>query len=173
MTRDELFLHRVSTELRAELAQIDQIMKDYAGFTEKYERRMDAYLLRAKASFMADFYMGVENIFRTIAEELNGGAPRGDGWHKRLLTGMAVEQKGVRPTVISPALSAELAQFLGFRHVVRQAYGFQLDEQKLAALEKIFLSTWRRFAREIKSFCAFLEGRPGKRGTGGAKGRGK
>jgi len=163
MTKDELFLRRVSTELRAELAQIDLIMKDYAGFTEKYARNMDSYLLRAKASFLADFYMGVENIFRTIAEELNGGAPRGDGWHKRLLTGMAVEQKGVRPAVISPALCAELVQFLGFRHVVRQAYGFQLDEKKMAVLEKLFLRTWRRFSREIKAFCVLLDGLPDKR----------
>jgi len=76
MNKDELFLRRVS---------------------------MDTYLLRAKASFMADFYMGVENIFRTISEELNGGVPRGDGWHKRLLT-------------------------------------------------------WKIFLREIKAFCAFLDG---------------
>ena len=159
MTKDELFLRRVGTELRAELAQIDLIMKDHTGFTKKYARSMDAYLLRAKASFMADFYMGVENVFRTIAEELNGGAPRGDGWHKRLLTGMAVEQKGIRPAVISADLCAELTQFLGFRHVVRQAYGFQLDEKKMAALEKIFQRTWKRFSREIKAFCTFLEGR--------------
>lgn len=163
MSKDELFLRRVSTELRIELVQIDLIMKDYAGFLGKYGASMDSYLLRAKASFIADFYMGVENIFRTISEELNGGVPRGDGWHKRLLTSMAVEQKGVRPAVISSTLCTGLAQFLGFRHVVRQAYGFQLDEMKMAALEKIFQRTWKKFSREIKAFCAFLDGRVAKR----------
>ena len=162
MTKDELFLARVGTELLAELARIERIMREYAGFLRKYGTAMDAYLLRVKASYMADFYMGVENIFRTVAEELNGGVPRGDGWHKRLLSGMAVEQKGVRPAVISPALLAELVPFLGFRHVVRQAYGFQLDEERLAALERAFPKAWRRFSREIKAFCAFLAGPPRK-----------
>ena len=90
---------------------------------------------------MADFYMGVEKIFKLIIEELNGGAPRGEGWHKRLLHTMSLEIKGSRPAVISNELYADLLKFLGFRHVVRQAYGFQLDEKKLDDLEKIFQKT--------------------------------
>lgn len=118
---------------------------------------MDNYLLRVKASFMADFYMGVEKIFRLIIEEINGGAPRGEGWHKRLLHAMSLEMKGLRPPVISKGLYSDLLNFLGFRHVVRQAYGFQLDVIKLNDLEKIFQKTWKKFSREIKKFCVFLE----------------
>lgn len=158
MRKDELFLRRVSADLRTELTQIAQIMADYEGFLGKYEKRMDEYLLRAKASYIADFYMGVEKIFRTVAEEVNGGLPRGEAWHKKLLTGMAIEHKGIRPAVISPGLLTALIPFLGFRHVVRQAYGFQLDAEKLAVLEKSFQPTWKKFAREIKRFCVFLEG---------------
>ena len=46
-------------------------------FLEKYPS-LDRYLLRTKASFLADFYMGVERIFKIIAEELNGGTPKGE-----------------------------------------------------------------------------------------------
>jgi hypothetical protein len=117
--------------------------------------------VRVKASFMADFYMGVEKVFRLIIEEINGGTPRGEGWHKRLLHTMSLEIKGLRPAVISKELYSDLLKFLGFRHVVRQAYGFQLDMKKLNELEKIFLNTWKRFLREIKKFCVFLEGKSG------------
>lgn len=117
---------------------------------------MDAYLLRVKASFMADFYMGVEKIFRLIAEDLNGGVSKGEGWHKKLLHTMTIEIKKVRPAVISEGLYQDLLKFLGFRHVVRQAYGFQLDEKRLTELEKIFEKTSNRFYREIKKFCQFL-----------------
>ncbi len=134
-------------------------MDEYGNFINKYSDHMDIYLLRVKASFMADFYMGVEKIFKIIVEELNGGAPRGEGWHKRLLHTMALEVKGIRPAVISDRLYQDLLKFLGFRHVVRQAYGFQLDEKKLEELEKEFGKTWKIFSREIKKLCAFLEGK--------------
>ena len=161
MNKDELFLKRIRTELLSELEDISHLIEEYKGFLAKYSGNMDNYLLRVKASFMADFYMGVEKIFKLIVEEINGGAPRGEGWHKRLLHTMSLEIEGLRPPVISKELYLDLLKFLGFRHVVRQAYGFQLDMKKLEELEKIFLNTWRRFSREIKKFCAFLDGKSG------------
>jgi len=53
----------------------------------------------------------------------------------------------------------DLLKFLGFRHVVRQAYGFQLDVRKLEELENIFIKTSDRSAKEIKLFCHFLDGK--------------
>jgi hypothetical protein len=69
--------------------------------------------------------------------------------------------KGMRPPVISQKLYLDLLKFLGFRHVVRQAYGFQLDVKKLDELGKIFPRTWKRFSHEIKQFCTFLKGKSG------------
>lgn len=156
MKKDEIFLKRTKAEITSELEHISKLMDEYRDFLEKHSSHMDLYLLRVKASFMADFYMGVEKIFRLIAEELNGGVPKGEGWHKKLLHTMTLEIKKVRPAVISEGLYQDLLKFLGFRHVVRQAYGFQLDEKKLVELEKIFEKTWKQFYREIKKFCHFL-----------------
>jgi len=161
MKKDELFLKRIRAEILSALEQILRLMLENDDFDSKYTGRMDMYMLRVKASFMADFYIGVENILKMIAEELNGGVPRGEGWHKRLLHSMALEVKGLRPPVISNELYHDLLKFLGFRHVVRQAYGFQLDEKKLGELEKIFKRTWKRFSMEMKKFCAFLDGKSG------------
>ncbi len=158
MKKDELFLQRIKTELLAELEEVSRLMDEYGDFVDKYSGHMDVYLLRVKASFMADFYMGAEKILRTIIEELNGGAPRGEGWHKRLLHAMTIEMKGIRPPVISEELYQNLLKFLGFRHVVRQAYGFQLDQKKLEELEKIFVKTYKKFDRETRKFCSFLGG---------------
>ncbi len=158
MKKDELFFKRIKAELLSELKQISKLMDEYRDFVDKYSDHMDAYLLRVKASFMADFYMGIEKVFKLIVEELNGGTPRGEGWHKRLLHTMTLEMKGIRPAVISNELYLDLLKFLGFRHVVRQAYGFQLDVKRLEELEKIFEKTWRRFFREIKKFSNFLAG---------------
>lgn len=159
MIKDELLLRRIKAELLSELDQISKLMDECGDFIGRYSKHIDVYLLRVKASFMADFYMGVEKICKLIIEELNGGAPRGEGWHKRLLHTMSLEVKGIRPAVISHELYQDLLKFLGFRHVVRQAYGFQLDVRKLEELEKIFQRAWKRFSREIKQFCGFLEGK--------------
>lgn len=156
MKKDEIFLERIKAEITSDLEHISKLMDEYHDFLEKYSSHMDPYLLRVKASFMADFYMGVEKIFGLIAEELNGGVPKGDGWHKKLLHAMTLEIKRVRPAIISEGLYQDLMKFLGFRHVVRQAYGFQLDEKKLVELEKIFKKTWKQFYREITNFCRFL-----------------
>jgi hypothetical protein len=129
MKKDEILLKKIKAEIISELGHISRLMDEYYDFLEKYSSRMDTYLLRVRASFMADFYMGVEKIFRLIAEELNGGVPRGEGWHKKLLYAMTLEIKRVRPAIISEGLYQDLVKFLGFRHVVRQTYGFQLDEK--------------------------------------------
>lgn len=159
MKKDELTLKRTAAEIRGELERISKLMKEYREFIRKYSKHGDMHLLRVNASYMADFYMGVEKILEIVIEELNGGAPKGEAWHKRLLHAMTLDVKGARPAVLSNALYEDLIQFLGFRHVVRQAYGFQLDEKKLYELESIFEKTWRRFSLEIKEFCNLLEGK--------------
>lgn len=157
MLKDDILLKRISSEINDELKNLTKLIKDYDNFLVKYSQNMDKYLLRVKASLMADFYMGVEKIFRIISEELDGDVPKGEGWHKKLLYTMTLEIKGVRPAVISKELYIDLLEFLGFRHVVRQAYGFELNEKKLSVLENKFKKTWKKFEKEIKKFCNFLE----------------
>ena len=162
MTVDRLTKLKVCNDLLTDLGQLDAIMKDYAGFSERYAGDRDASLYRAVASFMTDFYLCTESIFTSIADELDGGAPRGRNWHKRLLTSMAAKKPGVRPAVISAELCAALTPLLAFRHVVPQAYGTTFDEGQLADLERRFLATRELFTREIQAFYRHLcrEGAP-------------
>ena len=79
------------------------------------------------------FYTGVENVFKRIAIELDTQRPSGEAWHRRLLDSMSNPGRG-RPPVISPELKASLEGYLQFRHVFRQAYSFDLQWGKMAAL---------------------------------------
>lgn len=47
--------------------------------------------------------------------------------------------------------------FLGFRHVVRQVYGFELDEKRLESLSIHFEPVLEQFIREIEDFFKFLQ----------------
>lgn len=154
---NEMTIERIISEIKEETGSLRALRDEYKNFLEKYPS-LDKYLLRTKASFLADFYMGVERIFKIIAEELNGGTPKGEDWYKRLLLDMRLNI-GERPPVVSKELYNKLLMFLGFRHVVRQVYGFELDEKRLEALSSHFESVLEKFIEEIESFCRFLRNR--------------
>jgi len=45
--------------------------------------------LSALGFFLHSFYSGLENIFKRIAIEIDGGSPQEEAWHRQLLDGMA------------------------------------------------------------------------------------
>ena len=93
---------------------------------------------RAKGSILHDFYNGVERIFELITENINGKTTLNGQWHKRLLYQMTAEIKDIRPIVISNNLAAELDEYLSFRHLFRNIYGFELDSNRLDVLIEKF-----------------------------------
>ncbi|GBE00510.1 hypothetical protein BMS3Abin07_02561 [bacterium BMS3Abin07] len=113
--------------------------------------------MRSKGSILHDFYNGCERIFKKIAMEINGGYEESEKWHKSLLYKMTIPIKGVRPPVLSEELAAELDEYLSFRHVFRNIYGFELKGERIAYLSKKFDKVVPKFIEEIKSFLAFLE----------------
>ena len=91
-----------------------------------------------------------------IAQELNGGLPAGEDWHKQLLTDMALPIKDTRPPIISSKLKQELYKYLGFRHVFRNIYGFSLEEERIKALVKQLPSVLLKLKQEISIFQEYL-----------------
>ena len=107
--------------------------------------------LSALAALLHSFYTGVENIFKRVAVELDGEAPRGEAWHRQLLDSMAISTK-VRGALISESLRDTLSEYLAFRHVFRQAYSFDLRWEKMSALVINCEATFRRLETELEAF---------------------
>jgi hypothetical protein len=107
---------------------------------------------RARGSIIHDFYNACERVFQIIAREINGLIPESERWHKKLLAQMAVEIKGIRPALISKKLAAELDEYLAFRHLFRNIYGFELESDRLDRLAEKFPSVARKFEQEIRNF---------------------
>ncbi len=82
--------------------------------------------VRAAGSILHDFYTGVERIFRQIGVRIDQDLPREEDWHIQLLHRMAVPVEGIRPRVIDEKLEAKLEEYLRFRHLFRNIYGFEL-----------------------------------------------
>lgn len=104
-----------------------------------------------------NFYTGCERIFQKIADDVNGGVPSSIDWHKRLLKSMSIEIEKIRPPVISKKTAMALAEYLGFRHVVRNIYGFEIDSGRLQRLIEKLPVVYKNFKREVDIFIEFLE----------------
>lgn len=113
--------------------------------------------LRGIGAVVHDFYTGIERIFESIAPELNGGLPASPSWHRELLETMTLDLPGVRPPVLRRETAQALQEFLRFRHLFRNLYGFELEWPRLRPLLERLPSTWAAVEADLEHFVTFLE----------------
>ncbi|MEW6685179.1 MAG: hypothetical protein AB1393_03110 [Candidatus Edwardsbacteria bacterium] len=113
---------------------------------------------RLQGSILHDFYNCCERVFRRIATDINGAVwGISESWYKELLYRMTIEIAGIRPQVISENLAAELDDYLSFRHIFRNIYGFELKGERLDRLVSKFNRVSRSFISEIGEFLRKME----------------
>ena len=149
----------VIAEIKDELESLERLVKEVG---EVYRERPKSLKKRhiydeSLALKLHNFYTGCERVFQTIADDINGGVPASPDWHKRLLKGMALEIKGIRPPVITKDTVHGLDEFLAFRHVIRNIYGFELDPERLERLVEKISIVFSHFKRDVASFVEFLK----------------
>ena len=149
----EVMVIRLRKEVETELSELERLHKEHAGVPIGSK---DGYMMRARASILHDFYGGIERIFVRIAQELNGGVPVSEHWHRQLLLDMSLELASVRPAVISRELHDLLAPFLGFRHLFRNVYGFVMEGDRLDRLDARFDEAFLRLQEELRRFLDWL-----------------
>ena len=121
------------------------------------KRRSSNYVVRAGGSILHDFYTGIEKIFESIAKEVDSRLPLGEEWHSELLHQMTLDIPGLRPPVITAGTEKRLREYLGFRHLFRKRYGFELDWQKLKKLLVGMAQVRSNLEREIENFFEALD----------------
>ena len=160
MTLDEAFARRLAAEIEHELEGLDALRDELA----TAPRDDDTFTLRARGSMLHDFYGGIERIFVRIAEELNGGVPQGERWHRQIVTDMTLEIPDVRPAVIDAALAEALGDYLRFRHVFRNVYGSLLQSERMRPLEDRLPDVLAAFRQHVRAFLEWMVGaRVGRR----------
>ncbi len=96
----------------------------------------------AAASFLAQFYTGIENILKRISRFYGVPLPTGETWHLDLFERFCVSPDKPLPTLFDESLAADLAPYRNFRHVVYHSYGFDLNWERMqdgiANVESIF-----------------------------------
>jgi len=141
----------VELEQLHRLLQIHQPLLDKCGSTSPNQIELSAL-----AAMLHSFYTGIENIFKRMAVELDGGPPVGEIWHRRLLDSMT--NPGIaRPAVIGSALREVLRGYLDFRHVFRHAYTHELQWRKMSALVLSCQETFHQLEIEFETFLSSLQ----------------
>ena len=69
---------------------------------------------------------------------------------------MTVAVPNVRPQVVSEDLAADLDEYLSFRHVFRNIYGFEFKGARVTRLATGLERVARRFVGEIEMFLDAL-----------------
>ena len=132
------------------------MLRKYSGLIEENQKKSpDDVEITALASVLHSFYHGLESIFPIIAEEIDGNIPRGENWHKELLSQMAQDSSN-RKAVISEETQKKLGEYLTFRHFYRHSYSFFLDWERMDHLVYAIKETWQRAKSEIKQFIERL-----------------
>ena len=134
-----------------ELTGISRLLKEISDC-----KGNNSIMRRAKGSILHDFYNTCERVFEFVAHQINGGIPKGEQWYKKLLRQMTMEIKDLRPAVISKKLASELDEYLGFRHLFRNIYGFELESERWDELVIKFPKVAEYFCKEIRDFLKKL-----------------
>lgn len=142
-------------EIEEQLASIHQLEETLKNAKkDDYDKEI---FKRVCASILEDFYMAAEKIFKSIANEIDKELPDGNSWHKKLLRQMSIEIPKERPAVITKALFHDLEEYLKFRHLTHNIYGFQLEYNRFEHLIDKLPKIIKELEKQIISFLSQME----------------
>jgi hypothetical protein len=149
----------LAERLRAELQALERIVTRAENAVTLARRRPaeQDYFLGSAALDLHAFYTGVERMLELIASDLDESRPATPHWHRDLLAQMSVAIPDVRPVVLQPETGAALAEYLEFRHVVRNVYTFNLRPDRVAELVHELRPTYRLVERDLQGLAGLLD----------------
>jgi hypothetical protein len=150
-------LGQLAGRIRNELVEVERVRQRTETGWQRARQSGDDYYLDGVALNLHGFYSGLERIFELIATRIDGKLPTGENWHQMLLNQMTVEISDVRPAVISESTYAQLDEYRGFRHVVRNVYTFKFEPAKIQKLVDNLSVVFTQVQAELDAFAEFLE----------------
>jgi len=112
---------------------------------------LEDVLIDSIAACMHSFYTGLEKLFKLITEEIDGGLPKSERWHAKLLDMMMLTLP-VRCPVISKDTKAKLDQFRQFRHLFQNIYTHNVIPERVIVLCDTLSEIWLSTQSDIDQF---------------------
>ncbi len=151
----------LAQRVRTEVAELDRTQGTIVHHWERFQAStsdQDAFL-SSVALGLHNLYAGLERVFELIAAELDGGVLGSDSWHTDLLRQMSLNLPSIRLPVLQPGTARRLDEYRKFRHLVQDAYAFNLDPARVGHLVDDLPDLWRQLRLELVDFSQFLERR--------------
>jgi hypothetical protein len=149
---------RLAAELRDEVAQVDKVVGHLReALAKRGLEAQDVVTVHGVGGLVHDFYTGIEKALARTAPALNGALPQGDAWHRELLHAMTLDLPGLRPAVFHAETERILVEYLKFRHLYRNMYGFSLDWSRVRTLAQGAVDAWPRVKAELGGLLGFLD----------------
>lgn len=112
----------------AEFENIDIVVANLSSVVKRKRNGYSIVELAAMATFIHNFYNGVENVLKRVLSVRQIEVKDSPTWHKELL------KKSVDLSIIAPSLYESLSNYLSFRHFFIHSYSFTLRWQDLKPL---------------------------------------
>jgi len=117
----------LKSEIHAELEKIQKVTNEIESLYNHIKNKTPSLIeLSAMATFLHNYYSGIENIMKRIALSVDDDFPSGASWHTDLLKRMGITIDGIRKSVFTDDTINELTDYLSFRHKFIHSYGFEL-----------------------------------------------
>lgn len=131
-------------KINLEISKIDTLVsKSSLLLTKCQNTEPDFFDLNAAGSILHSFYNGLESIFKLIHKASDGIPLTSTMWHSELFHSMFIQTEK-RKAVLSQDLEEPLKEYLGFRHVFRHSYGYELDWERLSPLFSGMTEIWQK-----------------------------
>lgn len=130
----------------AEFENIDAVVSELFSFVSTEKSEYSIPDLAAIATFIHNFYNGIENILKRVVSFKQLEIKDSPTWHKDLLK--TASDAGI----ISSELYGTLSDYLSFRHFFVHAYSFTLKWEELRPIVDKTTTTLENFKSAIYNF---------------------
>ena len=141
-------------KIKLEISKIDSLVDKSSVLLDKSKvQEPDFIELNAIGAILHSYYSGIESIFNLIYKASYGKTLSGNMWHSDLFTDMFSKTDKHEP-VLPQELFSPLKEYLGFRHVFRHAYGYELDWNRLKPLFSGLIENWNSVKKDLFNFIS-------------------
>lgn len=145
----------LATELRGQLWLIEKV-------SDRLQSRIGDGLdtpgqLDSVAYQIHNLYCSVEDLLNIVAKTFENNVGKGREWHRILLLRMSQPVEGIRPAFLSTESWEVLDQLRGFRHVVRHAYGKDIELTQLQVNITAGQKLYELIDKDIHAFIEALD----------------
>lgn len=138
--------------IRIEVETIENILNEINGIIREYsDSEPDIRIKAALASFIAQFYNGVENIMKRIMKINGRTLPKGENWHAELFNQFIESDDPNTPVLFRGPDVLIYKKLRKFRHIVYHGYSFRLEYELMKSNVMGLQDSFKSFVQNLKA----------------------